>query len=369
MLGSLMSMAGYLLVLFILSIWIVVRVWKKSPLLAILCFFFWPVTIIALFTNWGDEDSDIRIPFFLSVVVGGLMMFMAMRAVDQGVNEMAYTLSDEDIAEIRQSDPELAQALLEARDEQLAGMQDDAYADDEGYDDESVAAPAGAASVGRDTNVEATAPAAPRDPAVLDAEHRGNTTRAAGSIAWQFRRVALPAANATLHLTDQFRFAPRANLIYFARLRAAALPSDAIGWVVHRDVDLARDDAWHVQVRHVPLTTAIPLPDAFDDATARAAAQADYVARLAAALGVADAATVQAATWDAASGVATWQRGGSDTTAPYADFVAVRVVPGGLVECVVPNLHTAKAELGTRAARLMASQLTVATTAAATAAR
>ena len=364
MIGSAMSFAGYLFVLFLLSIWTVMRIWKKSPLLAILCFFFWPATIVALFTNWGDEDSDIRIPFFLSVVVSGLMFFMAMRTVDQGISEMAYALSDEDIAEIRASDPELAQALLEARQEQQAALggepgQDAEFDEVAGADAAAPGNVSGNLERTDDNTVEPRPAAAPRAPAVLDAEHRGNLERTAANIAWQFRRVALPAANATLHLTEHFRFTPRANLIYFARLRAAALPADVFGGVVHRDVNLAREDAWYVQVRHVPLPHAPALPEAFGDADARAAAQAEYVGRLAAALGV-DASTVQAPAWDAASGVATWQRGGADPATPYADFVAVRVLPGGLVECVVPNLHVAKAELGTRAARLVASQVAVA---------
>lgn len=366
MIGSAMSFAGYLFVLFLLSIWTVVRIWKKSPLLAILCFFFWPATIVALFTNWGEEDSDIRIPFFLGVVVSGLMIFMAMRTVDQGISEMAHSLSDQDIAEIRASDPELAQALLEARDERQAARGGEP-GEDAGFDQvagDSVGATApGIVSGNVERTVDDTAEqrpaAAPRAPALLDAEYRGNLERTAANIAWQFRRVFLPAANATLHLTEHFRFTPRANLLSLARLRAVALPADVFGWAVHRDVNLAREDAWHVQVRHVPLPHVPAPPAAFDDANARAAAQTEYVAQLAAALGM-DAAAVHAPAWDAASGVATWQHGGTDPATPYADFVAVRVLPGGVLECMVPNLHVANAELGTRAARLLASRVTAA---------
>src|SRR5690554_6747794 len=108
MLGSLTSLAGYLLVLFVITVWMCVKIWRRSPLLAIGAFFLWPLSLIALFLYWGDEDSDIRVPFALSLVVSILIGVMAMRAVDKGIDEMAWMLSDEDIAQIRLEDPKLA---------------------------------------------------------------------------------------------------------------------------------------------------------------------------------------------------------------------------------------------------------------------
>jgi hypothetical protein len=57
MLGGAASFMFFMLVLFVLSIWILVRIWRRSPLLAILSFLFWPVTIFALISCWGDEES------------------------------------------------------------------------------------------------------------------------------------------------------------------------------------------------------------------------------------------------------------------------------------------------------------------------
>ena len=51
----------------VLLIWMVIKVWRKNALLAIGALFFWPVLIYALFAYWGDEESDIKVPFFLFV--------------------------------------------------------------------------------------------------------------------------------------------------------------------------------------------------------------------------------------------------------------------------------------------------------------
>ena len=50
---------------FVLLIWMVAKIWKESAGLAILSLLFWPALIFALLRYWGDEDSDIKLPFFL----------------------------------------------------------------------------------------------------------------------------------------------------------------------------------------------------------------------------------------------------------------------------------------------------------------
>ena len=54
----------------VLFIYMLVRTWKSSILLAVLSFLFWPVIIVALIKNWNDEESDIKVPFaFFTVAV------------------------------------------------------------------------------------------------------------------------------------------------------------------------------------------------------------------------------------------------------------------------------------------------------------
>jgi hypothetical protein len=46
-------------------VWMGARIWKRDALLAILTVFLWPVSVFALMRYWGDERSDIKVPFLL----------------------------------------------------------------------------------------------------------------------------------------------------------------------------------------------------------------------------------------------------------------------------------------------------------------
>ena len=52
---------------FICLIWMASRIWKSSPGLAVASFFILPIAIIPLLQNWGDEETDIKVPFFLAL--------------------------------------------------------------------------------------------------------------------------------------------------------------------------------------------------------------------------------------------------------------------------------------------------------------
>lgn len=63
---------------FILLIWMIARVGKQSVLLAVVSFLFWPALIFAVFKYWGDEESDIKVPFaffMLAVIYAWYDMF------------------------------------------------------------------------------------------------------------------------------------------------------------------------------------------------------------------------------------------------------------------------------------------------------
>jgi hypothetical protein len=64
---------------FVLFIYMLVRTWKSSILLAVLSFLFWPVIIVALIKNWNDEESDIKVPFFLWIVTSVFMVWLISR--------------------------------------------------------------------------------------------------------------------------------------------------------------------------------------------------------------------------------------------------------------------------------------------------
>jgi hypothetical protein len=347
MLGGAASFMFFMLVLFVLSIWILVRIWRRSPLLAILSFLFWPVTIFALISCWGDEESDIRVPFFASLVVGALMLFSAYRTVDQGVQEMAVQLSDEEIARIRSENPELALALEQARAEQGGEVEEVVDDVDQAVHDARAGRP-------RDHSAEReTPPPAPRDPAQIESARRVELQQLAANLSWRLGRVEFANAASTLRLPSEFRFATRDDLSRLARVRNTPIAEDVLGWIVHRDVNLARDDAWYVRVRYRPLPAPLPPPQWPAGATATEVAlhNGAFVQRVAAALD-GEAATAHDGRWEPDTALARWERDGAN--AARREQVAARVLARGVLEFSVSDLHPVHAELGRRSAALIA---------------
>ena len=70
----------------IFLLWMIAKVWKQSIGLAILSFFFWPALVYALFKNWGDEEADIKVPFFL-FLASVTYMFYDMRQMAKALKE------------------------------------------------------------------------------------------------------------------------------------------------------------------------------------------------------------------------------------------------------------------------------------------
>lgn len=52
---------------FVLIGWMVAKIWKRNAMLAIVTVFLWPVSVFALLRYWGDELSDIKVPFLFFV--------------------------------------------------------------------------------------------------------------------------------------------------------------------------------------------------------------------------------------------------------------------------------------------------------------
>lgn len=53
------------LIALVLFFYLLVRVGKASVLLAVGCFFFPPLLLLALGLYWKDEEHDIKVPFFI----------------------------------------------------------------------------------------------------------------------------------------------------------------------------------------------------------------------------------------------------------------------------------------------------------------
>ena len=55
------------LLCFVFIGWMVAKIWKRNALLAIVTAFLWPLSAFAVMRYWGDEFSDIKVPFLFFV--------------------------------------------------------------------------------------------------------------------------------------------------------------------------------------------------------------------------------------------------------------------------------------------------------------
>jgi hypothetical protein len=64
-----MLLGGFLSLVFL--VWMAAKIGKQSVPMAVGAFLFWPVLIYAVIKYWGDEESDIKLPFALFVLSAG----------------------------------------------------------------------------------------------------------------------------------------------------------------------------------------------------------------------------------------------------------------------------------------------------------
>jgi hypothetical protein len=76
---------------FAFNIWLLVRIWKSSPLIAIISFFFFPASIISLVQNWDDEELDVRVPFFATCGAYLALVLVATKMMSK-IEEMESAL-------------------------------------------------------------------------------------------------------------------------------------------------------------------------------------------------------------------------------------------------------------------------------------
>lgn len=365
MMGSLVSLTGYLMVLGLLNLWAVFKVARGGHYFtALLMFLFWPASLYALVRFWGDEDSDVRIPVLMSFVTLGMVLFMANRVVEKTQDQLVLEFSDEEMALLWELDPELAQqaemrrmGLIEegelTMEEFLELHADDPLVQDyvaSGYDRPGRRVPQ-RETVETFTPGPVTAPVE-RTPDEIEADRRRQLRMAADGLAWRFGTVALGETGASLSLPQNFRFATRDTLPRLARLRGEPLDPEVLGWVAHRRSDLAGDQGWFVEVRTTTLTRPFPL---------RPIADQGVVPQWLRASGVADPEALArgplAADWDGERFIARWsERPSDDAPAQYAALLPAAGQPLRLsMRNVDPDHH----ELAERAIRLIASRISI----------
>ncbi|MFO1494011.1 MAG: DUF2167 domain-containing protein [Lysobacterales bacterium] len=345
--GGLISFAGYYLLLGVLHIWMCVRIGRSSGgTLGWLTFFFWPTSIYVLIRNWGQDDADIRIPFFACLATVGMMFWSLHRAEEQFRQQgyyLAYTdeemaqinaegyeveYSPEEIAEIRRQDPAMA-AEIEANGGVLSVAP------------QTLRTSAQASGTGTEVDL-AEMPMAPgqevsiRSLAIRELE---------GKLQARNGRITLETAQATLDLPRHFRFLPAEQVQALANMGVGAIDRHTLGWIVHERVRLADDDGWFVQVRFEPVG-ALAVP----------ASSADWQQALA--YQDQDQPAIEVPTWMAERFTATLL----DREARPGETVerarALRVTAHGVLEFRVSGIRAEERELGLRAARLMAARTT-----------
>jgi hypothetical protein len=75
----------------IFLVWMVAKIWKQSPGLAIVSLLFWPALIFAVFKYWADEESDIKLPFVL-FVIATVYAWYDMSQTAKALHEQAESL-------------------------------------------------------------------------------------------------------------------------------------------------------------------------------------------------------------------------------------------------------------------------------------
>jgi len=300
MLFPLMLLAAVLAL--ICAVWTLIRIGRESPMLALGTFLFLPLGFIHLVRHWGEERSDIRVPFFAWIAFAGLTIYAQARLYTWAVKSV-------------EADAALTQNLL---------------------------AQAGEADDSNDS---------------LDRQLR--VAKLLGSINFIGGRVRLDEAKATLEVPAHFRFARTEQLKQVAEAMGRGMTPGTIGWLVHDQVSLSEQHPWLVEVHWYPLGHVA-------EGDAGRLAPANLVAERSRVLGQPGAegplefewlGFVYQPEWDAGHGALTWteQTRYEESEQTLADSYADMPGRKGVLRYSVEFVDPARAELGFRAVRLMAS--------------
>lgn len=365
----------------VLWIWLLVKVGRESAIMALLCFFLWPLALVPLIRNWGQGDSDIRLPFFGALLCSVLAYSMAVSTVNEMMGEQAMYLSDEDLALIAEDDPAYADELRRLRDQAMAedqqdedGYEEAIYAEPERGDRPASPAPRvdgarpvveSGPSIAEQAAIVANAglrpdahrPAAPMPNLISTDTDLERLEAEVRQMSYRLGKVRLERAKAELALPSGFRFVPRLSLSRVARQRGTELDSHVLGWVVHQQVSLADPDGWYIEVLYLEsgqLDLGLPR-DTFAD---RASALAGQV--LADGSGRSIGGGRHAPTWIALPGVLTWAVFGTTSDLQsQAEVLAARLLRQGALLFVMHGVEAEREELALRATRLLANSVQV----------
>ena len=310
------SFTFWYLVIFVLVVWMALRVGRSSSTMGAMTFIFWPIAVVPLFTNWGDRDSDIRIPFVLTALASLMLIYNTHKAVDQ----LALNMDADDIAYLREHDPETA-AMIEKRQVAM-GMTlefEDEPAGNAGRIVATSVANTRSGSAAAEEMQFAAAPAQIRQIPLNELRFRRSLVR-------------LAPAFATLQIPEHFRFVSAQQLGTLAEIRGVTVDPHSLGWVVHERVDLRSSDFWYVDVQFHECGHLAP--PAGGSSLTELNADDDQLH------------------WDPTIAAASWTSTG--TNAALVERNVVRLLRHGALVFKAGDLTPGQRELGLRATRLLA---------------
>jgi len=57
------------------NLWIVAKIWPVSKVYSFIAFMFFPAAIFFMFSHWGDEEHDIKVPFIITLIASIIVIY------------------------------------------------------------------------------------------------------------------------------------------------------------------------------------------------------------------------------------------------------------------------------------------------------
>jgi hypothetical protein len=317
------SFTFWYLTIFVLVVWMALRVGRSSSTMGVMTFLFWPISVVPLFTNWGDRDSDIRIPFVLTALASLMLIYNTNKAADQ----LALSLDADDIAYIRESDPETA-AMIEQRQAAIGVTLE--FEDEPGSNSGRIVATS--VSAARDTTSSASRSSVAAEEMQFAAAPAQVRQIPLNELRFRRGLVRLGPAFASMQVPEHFRFVSAQQLGTLAEIRGVPVDPHSLGWVVHERVDLRSSDFWFVDVQFHECGHLAP--PAGSSSLTQLSADDDQLH------------------WDSALTAASWTSSGKN--AALSDRSVVRLLRHGALLFKAGDLTPGQRELGLRATRMLA---------------
>jgi hypothetical protein len=69
------------------NLWVVAKIWPVSKVYSFIAFMFFPASIFFMFSHWGDEEHDIKVPFMLTLIAGIASVYLLDKLEAENADE------------------------------------------------------------------------------------------------------------------------------------------------------------------------------------------------------------------------------------------------------------------------------------------